>query len=61
MKSSKYRGVSYHVRVGKWHSRISYQGTRYHLGYYDHEIDAARAYDKKATDLLADQAKLNNA
>lgn len=55
--SSKYKGVS---RVkNKWRSYIWQDYKRIHLGYFEKEEDAARAYDIKAVELFGEFAKLN--
>ena len=46
--SSKFRGVCWHKRKGKWHSQIMVNGKQRHIGYYNKEIDAALAYDEAA-------------
>ena len=46
--SSKFRGVCWHKRKGKWHSQIMVNGKRKHIGYYNNEIEAAMAYDGAA-------------
>lgn len=46
--SSKYRGVSWHKRKGKWNSKIKVNGKQKHIGYYNNEIEAAMAYDGAA-------------
>lgn len=56
-ESSKYIGVN--KSSGKWVSRISYNGQRIYLGFYDEEVDAAKAYNVAAT-LLGKKSKLNN-
>jgi len=46
--SSKFRGVHWHKRKGRWHSRIQVNGRQKHIGYYNNEIEAALAYDEAA-------------
>lgn len=58
-KSSTYKGVCWYYRSNKWMARIKHNDTRYHLGYFEDEIDAARAYNKKAVELFGPFAKLN--
>jgi hypothetical protein len=36
-----------------------YRGERFNLGAYDNEIEAARAYDRKAIELFGEFAYLN--
>lgn len=43
----------------KYLARFGYKGENIHLGYHDTPEDAARAYDKKAKELLRDKAILN--
>ncbi|MCG8501769.1 MAG: AP2/ERF family transcription factor [Firmicutes bacterium] len=57
--TSKYTGVYYFKRTGKWQAYINYMKKRSHLGYYDTEESAAKAYDKKALELYGKDAKLN--
>ena len=42
--SSEYAGVSWNENASKWGSRIYNNGMRTHLGYYDTEIEASKAY-----------------
>jgi hypothetical protein len=41
--SSRFLGVSWHKREGKWQARIMIDGTNLHLGYHDTELAAALA------------------
>lgn len=53
-KTSKYRGVFKHSS-GKYCARIS----KTHIGMFDNEIDAARAYDAKSKEIYGNKAQLN--
>jgi hypothetical protein len=57
-KTSRYKGVSW-SKKNKWASAISLNFKRIHLGYFDNEIEAAKAYDKKAAELFGEFAYLN--
>lgn len=57
--TSGYRGVSYRKRNSKWVAYINKNGERTYLGDHNTSIEAARAYDRKALELLGDKAKLN--
>lgn len=46
--TSKYKGVYWCKQKNKWHSRIGANYTHRHLGFYDNEEAAARAYDAAA-------------
>ena len=43
--SSKYMGVCFHKRAGKYQARIQINDKRKHIGYYEKEEDAAKAWD----------------
>ena len=43
--NSKYRGVYWNKRENKFHSQAYLDNKRIHLGYFNIEINAARAYD----------------
>lgn len=58
--SSKYRGVMFHKRIGKWQASIQHNKRRHHLGYFECMHEAARVYNDKALELLGDRAKLND-
>lgn len=57
--SSEYKGVS-SSENGKWVTRIGYKNKILHLGTYADEIDAARVYNEKASELFGDFALLND-
>jgi hypothetical protein len=57
--SSKYKGVSLDKRCGKWRAYIKKDGKYIHIGNFDNEIDAAKAYDEKALELFGEYASLN--
>ena len=42
--SSEYIGVHWHKKTSKWQSKIKHNGADVHLGYYDTEIEASKAY-----------------
>jgi hypothetical protein len=58
--SSKYFGVSYHKRHGKFLASIKKDGKQQHIGSFENEIEAALAYNKKAIELYGENANLNN-
>jgi hypothetical protein len=55
--ASRFMGVS---RCGsKWQAKIRHNGRQYYLGLYDDEVEAAKARDRKALELLGESAYLN--
>ena len=56
---SRYRGVSFSKRKGKWFATIRVNGRKIWLGYFDNELDAARAYDMAAKQYHKEFACLN--
>jgi len=56
---SKYKGVSFHKTKKKWIASIRKDRTLIHLGYFELETDAAKAYDAKAKEIDKDFAVLN--
>jgi hypothetical protein len=57
--TSKYKGVFYDKRRSKFRAVLSIDGKKKHLGYFENEIDAARAYDAAAKMYRKDFAVLN--
>ena len=57
--SSNYKGVSFHKASNKWSAQIKHNDQRIHLGLYDDEAEAGRAYDRKAIELFREFAVLN--
>ena len=57
--SSKYKGVSLRTRQGKWSATIFADGRNTHLGHFESQIDAAKAYDKAAKKYYGQFAVLN--
>ncbi len=59
---SKYKGVYWdksRKRTKRWTVGIKCDGVKYRLGRYLTEIEAAKAYDKKAVELFGEFAYLN--
>ena len=59
IRTSKFKGVWYCKRTRKWVATIVLDGKTIHLGRFDDEIEAARAYDRKAIELFGEFAYLN--
>ncbi len=59
--TSRYKGVCFYKKTGKWKAGIKMYGTCKHLGYYDTQIEAAGAYDKAARSHFQEYALTNNA
>lgn len=57
--SSKYKGVTWFKRDSKWQAKICPKGKTIHLGYFDSEIDAAKAYNEAAKIYFNSACKLN--
>jgi hypothetical protein len=58
-QSSKYRGVIWHKSRNKWEAKIMYDGKQHHLGSFEDEEEAAKAYDRAARAHQGNAAKPN--
>jgi hypothetical protein len=57
--SSKYKGIAWNRRTKRWIATINVDKKRLHLGYFDSETDAAKAYDIAAKKYHREFACLN--
>ena len=57
--TSRFKGVCWHKKAGKWQAKIQHNFVRIRLGLFSSEEDAARAYNRKAKELFGEFAKLN--
>jgi hypothetical protein len=57
--SSKYKGVRFHKGIQKWTAMITVRHKRIHLGTFEDETEAAKAYDKAAKKYFGQYAYLN--
>jgi hypothetical protein len=53
-----YLGIS--KKYDKWQASIRKDGKKYYLGIFDSEIEASKAYDRKAKELFGPDARVNN-
>ena len=51
-KTSKYNGVYWSKQYNKWHSRIQINKKNNHLGYFNTELEASKAYQNKINEIL---------
>lgn len=57
--SSKYKGVYFAKKAGKWYAQIKKNKKTMYLGGYSTQEEAAKAYNNKAKELFGEFAKLN--
>jgi len=57
--TSEFKGVRWHKGNKKWEAQIQNNGKYEYIGNFDVEIDAAKAYDKRAIEIFGDCALLN--
>ena len=57
--TSRYKGVSWHKKAGKWRACIKRNSKTIHLGLFTDEIDAVKAYDTAARRLHGEFASCN--
>jgi hypothetical protein len=58
--TSRYKGVHWDFRNGSWRAAIKAEGRTIHLGRFQDEDDAARAYDDAARRLFGEFALTNS-
>lgn len=56
---SKFKGVCFHAKSGKWMSRIAVRKRRIQIGLFDSEEAAGRAYDAAAMQHFGEFARCN--
>lgn len=57
--TSRYKGVCWLEREGKWQAQIRVDDVPRRLGLFDDEIDAANAYDEAARQVWGEEARVN--
>jgi len=57
--TSVYKGVYWEKCRKKWRAKITKGMSPFHIGYFDNEMDAAKAYDKAALEYFGEFANIN--
>ena len=57
--ASRFKGVARSPEGRRWSARLYFKGKRFWLGYFDEEIEAARAYDYRAVECRGELAWVN--
>jgi len=57
--TSKFKGVSWNEQCKNWRASIIFNDKFIHIGRYKSEIEAAKAYDRKAKELFGEFARPN--
>ena len=57
--SSEYKGGCFYKKKNKWQTHVSIHGKFTHMGLFEHEKEAAIAYNAAATEHYGEFAKLN--
>jgi hypothetical protein len=55
----KSRFVGVFPNRDRWQAAITCKGKKFHVGFFDDEVEAARARDRKAIELFGQFARLN--
>lgn len=59
MLHKRFKGVNWYKRMEKWIVKIRKDKKDYHIGYFDSEVDAAKAYNIAAIKYHGEFARLN--
>jgi len=59
LPTSQYKGVCWSKSNQKWHSQLVINGKHAHLGFYNDEIEAAKAYNDEAIRRFDNFAQIN--
>ena len=57
--SSGYKGVSWYSNNSKWKAQYVLNSKTFHIGYFDDELEAAKAYDNAVREVQKEYGKYN--